>query len=888
MAKQNIEEVGVKFTADGAVEFQKSIKDINTEMSQAKANYKLATAEMDKNATAAEKLTAKQKLLQEQVAAQKQKVEAFRLELEKETTSENKNETAIAKKKKQLTYAEAALKTYENKLEETTAELKKHSEWTDKASEAMQDFGEKAEDAGKKASVVTAAVAAGGVVAAKTAGDLEAAANRYIATTGKSADETNKYKAVLDSIYKGDYGESYDDIANALGTINNIMGDMPADTLQTVTEKAFTLQDAFDIDLQEGIRGVNTLMTQFGISADEAFDLLAKGAQNGLNQNGDLADQVAEYSVYFADLGYTAEQFFDTMYSGAQDGAFQIDYLNDVVKEFGIRTKDNSDTTKEAFTALGLDAEKMTSMFAAGGDEATAAMQMVNEKLFGMNDSVKQNEIGVALYGTKWEDLGVSAVSALTSVDTSLGSTQGTMDTLQETLYSGFNVQWETLQRTLTSVVATIGEALLPAFSSILEKVGAAAGRFAAWFSSLSDGEKNTILIIASVLAAIGPLLIIIGKVSTGIGAIIKIFPALKAGIAAVNVVMSANPILLIVAAIAAVIAALVLLYNNCEWFRNAVDAVWEWLKNAFSVIVEWFQKSFAAIGDALSFLYTGIIKPVVEKAISVFQSFKDFFSGLWSWLTDAFSNIGSSVKSTFSNIGDALTNLKDNTIKPVVEKAVNIFKEWGSYLKDNFMTAFNTVVDNLKEHFPELYNTIKAVWENIKNIFSGVVDFVKNVFSGNWKDAWQNVVDIFGEVFSLLGNLVKAPMNAVISIINKAIDGINKLAISIPDWVPVVGGKTLGFSIPNIPALAAGGELISGMAIVAEAGPELIQQSGGRTIVTPLSGNGSNSSNISLSEEMLNRLVDKLVSAMIDAGLGNVIAKIDRRELFRLVRENS
>jgi|GEM_PF-2626313 len=885
MANKNIEEVGVKFTADGAVEFQKSVKDINTEMYQARANYRLATAEMDKNATATEKLTAKQKLLQDQVSIQERKVEALRRELEKETTSETKNESAIANKKKELTYAEAALKTYETKLEETTAELKQHSEWTDKASTSLKDFGEKAENAGKKASVATAAVAAGGIAAAKTAGDLEAAANRYIATTGKTAEETGKYKAALDAIYKNGYGENYDDISRAMGTINNIMGDMPVDTLQTVAEKAFTLQDAFDIDLQEGVRGVNALMTQFGISADEAFDLLAKGAQNGLNQNGDLADQVAEYSVYFSDLGYTAGQFFDTMVSGAQDGTFQIDYLNDVIKEFGIRTKDNSESTKAAFTALGLDADKMTGMFAAGGDQATAAMQMVNDALFGMDDSVKQNEIGVALYGTKWEDLGISAVSALTSVDGSLGSTQGAMDTLQDTMYSGFNVQWDALRRTFTSVVATVSEALLPALSSILEKVKGVAESFAHWFAGLSEGEKKTLLIIVAVIAAVGPLLVIIGKLSTGIGAIIKIFPALKTGIAGINTVMSANPILLIVAAIAAVIAILVTLYNKCEWFRNAVDGVWKWLKNAFSAIVTWFKTAFADIGNALSFLYTGIIKPVIDKATHVFQSFRNFFSGLKNWLTNAFSNIGSSVKNTFSNIGNALTNLKNNTIKPVVEKAVNIFKGWGSYLKETFLTGFSAVMDNLKEHFPALYKNIKAVWENIKGIFSGIVDFVKNVFSGNWKAAWQSVVDIFGNVFGMIGNLVKMPINAVISIINKAIDGINKLAINIPDWVPLVGGKKLGFSIPNIPALAAGGELVSGMAIVAEAGPELLHQQGGRTIVTPLSGNSSHSATISLSEETLNRLVDLFIKAMIDAGFGTVIAKLDRREVLRVVR---
>ena len=101
---------------------------------------------------------------------------------------------------------------------------------------------------------------------------------------------------------------------------------------------------------------------------------------------------------------------------------------------------------------------------------------------------------------------------------------------------------------------------------------------------------------------------------------------------------------------------------------------------------------------------------------------------------------------------------------------------------------------------------SISAAIENIKAIFSGIIDFVQNVFSGNWSAAWQNIVDIFGNLFGMIVNLAKAPINGVISAINFVLEKINGISVTIPDWVPGVGGTTLGFNIPTIPQLATGG----------------------------------------------------------------------------------
>lgn len=95
---------------------------------------------------------------------------------------------------------------------------------------------------------------------------------------------------------------------------------------------------------------------------------------------------------------------------------------------------------------------------------------------------------------------------------------------------------------------------------------------------------------------------------------------------------------------------------------------------------------------------------------------------------------------------------------------------------------------------------------DNVKAIFQNIIDFISNVFSGNWSAAWQNIVNIFGNLFGMIVNLAKAPINGVISAINWVLSKINSISVTIPDWVPGVGGKTLGFNIPTIPQLAEGG----------------------------------------------------------------------------------
>lgn len=158
---------------------------------------------------------------------------------------------------------------------------------------------------------------------------------------------------------------------------------------------------------------------------------------------------------------------------------------------------------------------------------------------------------------------------------------------------------------------------------------------------------------------------------------------------------------------------------------------------------------------------------------------------------------------------------------------------------------VFGPVLGGVLNNF---FSVVKGIWDGIKQVFDGIIDFIKGVFTGDWERAWTGVKEIFGGIFDSLVALAKAPINMIIGILNKAINGINDLiegfnglGFDVPEWVPFLGGKSWHVNIPtipNIPALAEGGVLTSGSAIVGEAGPEFVNISDGKAMVQPLSGN--------------------------------------------------
>lgn len=206
-----------------------------------------------------------------------------------------------------------------------------------------------------------------------TSGDqFNQAINQMAASTGAVGDELDGMRDAVKGVYADNFGESYEDAANAVAEVSKQTGLM-GDALQSATEGAMALSDTFGFEVNESTRAASALMDNFGVSAEEAYNLIAVGAQNGADQNGDLLDTLNEYSTQYSALGLSAEQFTQSLISGAQSGAFSIDKVGDAVKEFNIRCKDGSESTAEGFEMIGMSADDMAQRFAAGGDTAQKA-----------------------------------------------------------------------------------------------------------------------------------------------------------------------------------------------------------------------------------------------------------------------------------------------------------------------------------------------------------------------------------------------------------------------------------------------------------------------------------------------------------------------------------
>lgn len=275
------------------------------------------------------------------------------------------------------------------------------------------------------------------------------------------------------------------------------------------------------------------------------------------------------------------------------------------------------------------------------------------------------------------------------------------------------------------------------------------------------------------------------------------------------------------------------------EGMTEMLGAALEWTEGVdWEGVADTVSGAMDNASDAINFLTdnfeyvavvaAGVIALIValkwDSIVGSVNRVKGAVSGLWKMIS---TNPMSGTIAIITAVVAALVWLYQNW-----DLAKEKMQQFGSAAW-NVWQSVDSVVSNaiasIGEKFPMLagflsglWSSVQAVANNLKNIFNSLIDFIGNVFAGNWSAAWQNITDIFGNIFGALGNLAKAPINAVIGTINGAINGINSISIDIPDWVPVFGGQTFGFSIPTIPMLAKGG-FTDGVSIAGEAGQEAV-----------------------------------------------------------------
>lgn len=474
MPNKKNNETTTKFKVDIS-ELKSGITEANRQIRLANAEFKSVASSMSDWADNADGVSAKLTQLDTVLANENKKLDALKRQLQLTAKEYGENSAEADELRIKIANQQAAVNRTTNDIKKYQDILAKLGDESEDAAKDIEDVGDSAEKASGSFTVMKGAISsliADGLksLASSVKDTMKeivietgAAYDSFQAKTGVATESMAEFEDAINDLYKNNYGESLDDIADSMAEIKQQTGEVDPTKLKDLTENAIALRDTFDFDVKESMRAVNMLMEQFGISGEEAYNLIVQGAQQGLDKNGDLLDTINEYSVHYKQLGYTSEEFFNSLKNGAESGTFSVDKLGDAMKEFGIRTKDTAASTDEGFQLIGLNADEMREAFNEGGEAAKRASEKTLEALLNMDNQVKRNQAGVDLFGTMWEDLGIDGVKALVNTQGEIKKTTKSMEELKKIKYDNVKSKFEQIGRTIKmDLLMPFAEKLIP------------------------------------------------------------------------------------------------------------------------------------------------------------------------------------------------------------------------------------------------------------------------------------------------------------------------------------------------------------------------------------------------------------------------------------------
>lgn len=339
----------------------------------------------------------------------------------------------------------------------------------------------------------------------------------------------------------------------------------------------------------------------------------------------------------------------------------------------------------------------------------------------------------------------------------------------------------------------------LPAAANL---ISTAFGPLAGIFGSILSSALPIVAVVSSIIAVISIMGDHLDDVRTAIGNVfgeqgLAVFDGAKAAIQNVGntIAQAFSP-------------------EKLATVRSAITGMFgERAGAAFDGVVQIVQSVVGVLGQLVTFSTT-YVKPIITEIFSfvtqtVLPGIMQAFSTAAPYISQIVSGLGSVILQVATMIAQAI-----QAALPVIMAVIQ-----------GVLAAFQVAVPVILSVVQSLVASFQAIVTSIQGIFDGLIAFVTGVFTGNWSQAWESIKQIFGNAFNALVELAKVPINAVIALINGAIDGINSLTgggISIPDWVPVAGGQTFSLKLNKIPALAHGG-FTQGVSIAGEAGTEAV-----------------------------------------------------------------
>ena len=691
--------------------------------------------------------------------------------------------------------------------------------------------------------------------------DLSNGMYQIVSALGDSADATSQLEVAAKAAKAG--GATTVDAINLLSAVTKGYGDTSGEAWSKASDLAFQTvklgQTSFP-ELASSMGKVVPIASALNISQEELFGSFA--TLTGVT--GSTAEVATQMKSVFAGLMTPSKQLSETIsslgYSSANAMLDELGLIGTLDKLTAACGDDKQVVAKlfssvEAQTAIlalaGAQTEnwvQKTEAMAGAADATSKAFDKSTDNLQGKLDKMKQ------VFETFKIRVGNILIPIVTNiVDKAIPKIEKAFDTLMPILsdvYTSAKPVIEAFGNAIPGALQIAGDIMSGVFNAIkvvippvISLVKFLGDNFS-WIGPIAAGLATGIGVLTAAIKINAAITAISAggfkawAASTKIaGTATKLFAGAQK---ILNLVMSANPIGIVIAAVVALGTAFVLLYKKCEPFRKFINGIGAGIKKGFLAVVNWFKgipsffgNLFSKMGEGIKNGFNAVInwfKNLPATFSNIFNRAKNIVDNAIAKITEKFPVLGTILggviggikvhfnylKTIFSNVIGFIKNVFTGNWKGALENVKNLAVAPIQMISGLFDTITNTVkrvLTVISEKFPAIapiiqgvQATIMPIIESIKGVFNGLIDFIKNVFTGNWAGAWESVKNIFGNAFSALKGLAKAPLNAVISLINKAIGGLNKLSVTVPDWVPGIGGQQWGFNIPQIPMLATGG----------------------------------------------------------------------------------
>ena len=829
MAASRIKGITIEIGGD-TTKLQTALKGVNTEIRNTQAQLKDVEKLLKLDPGNTELLAQKHRLLGDAVKETKEKLETLKTAAEQ--AEKALNDGTISKDqydalRREIIETENELKRLEEQANQSATALQKISA----TGEKLKDVGSNIEGAGKKLLPVTATVTALGTASVKTAADFEAAMSKVAAVsgaTGSDLEALTKKAREMGSKTKFSASEA----AEAMNYM--AMAGWKTEDMLSGIEGVMNLAAASGEDLATTSDIVTDALTAFGLSAQDSghfADVLAAASSNA-NTNVSMMGETFKYCAPIAGaLGFSVEDTAEAIglmanagIKSTQAGTSLRTIMTNLSGEVKICGENIGEVTVATTNADG--SMRDLSDILADCRVAFSGLSE-SEKAAAAESLVGKNAMSGFLALMNAGEGDIAKLSG--AIDNCNGAAQSMADTMNNNLEGQLTI----LKSQLQELAISFGEILLPAVKKI---VGWVQG-FIDVLNSLPDGVKETIVTVALIAAALGPVLIIIGKIITAVGTIMTIVPkvvgvikAVKTAFLALNATMLANPIVLIIAAIAALVAAFIYLWNNCDEFRQFwIDlwesikeiavAVWEALKGFFVAAWEFIKTTAETVWNALAGFFTGLWEGIKNTFTTVVNAISNFLSTMWNTIKSVAETIWNAISTFFTTIWNGIKTVVTtvvkaistflttawNTIKTVITTVLNAIKTVFSTVWNAIKNVVTTVVNGIK-------NTITTVWNGIKNTVTTVVNAIKTAVSTAFSVMWNGIKNTISGIYNTIKNGFTNAVNFIknlaasafswgADIINGIVNGIKSCIGKVKDAVCSVADTIksfLHFSVPD------------------------------------------------------------------------------------------